>query len=99
MCFGSKGVINKGVGRNSSILLCDDLDSTLCDLTGEKAFVPWQQRGGPAPAAQVKPQSKKPNFWFERMFVSEIRLGPSTALLVSSPSKGRWVVGLTEDLP
>lgn len=38
MCFGAKGVINKGVEGKSSILLCDDLDSTLCDLTGEKAF-------------------------------------------------------------
>lgn len=38
VCFGVKGVINKGVEGKSSILLCDDLDSTLCDLTGEKAF-------------------------------------------------------------
>lgn len=38
MCFGAKGVINKGVEGKSSILLCDDPDSTLSDLTGEKAF-------------------------------------------------------------
>ena len=96
MCFGAKGALSKG-GRNSSVLLCGDLDSTLCDPGWRKAFVPWQPRVGlVSSAVQVKP-----NFWFEHaMFVPEITVG--LPLLYSSLLQERGagaVLVLTDVLP